>query len=448
MEMVPKTRHLSVRDESDLLGRRNSHKETMTRLKPSFGPTGVNVDHVDNSSLFNRKVETKSDKHLIHVKSERRLENVPTSKTKNCHDDSHANSSDVLVKVAPKERKVNNENRNSEQASEANASNVLEESKPTNDTKNNKNTSSSKSIQRQPSPLKSDSSFGDKITDTDDGIYEYSSEIVAYLKSQEKRFIASPDFLISGQVTHAMRSLLSDWLIQCQHHLKFCQETLYLAISILDHVLSVLDVEAGQLQLVGVTAFRLASKLEEYYPAEMTKLTYLTEQSYTVSQILRMEMSILRLVDFKLHYPDPMVFLKRFSRSANLLEDDMFYKTCQLLMDSYIVTKEYPSTPPSLRAASSVMGALQLYKAVNKGSGQWTDNLKRDSGYSSDQVAPVALDMLEEVWKAATVEEYRYKGAYVKYKSNSLHKRLVLRDWLRPQVIAEAKEELKCLINL
>merc|ERR1719186_2246069 len=81
MEMMTKTRHLSVRDESDLLGRRNSHKETMTRLKPSFGPTGVNVDHADNSSLFNRNFETKSDKHLIHVKSERLLENVPTSKT-------------------------------------------------------------------------------------------------------------------------------------------------------------------------------------------------------------------------------------------------------------------------------------------------------------------------------------------------------------------------------
>ena len=43
----------------------------------------------------------------------------------------------------------------------------------------------------------------------------------------------------------------------------------------------------------------LASKLEEYYPVELTKLIHLTENSYKHRQVLEMERSILLVLDFK-----------------------------------------------------------------------------------------------------------------------------------------------------
>ena len=98
-----------------------------------------------------------------------------------------------------------------------------------------------------------------------------------------------------------------------------------------DQVLSLCDIDAGRLQLVGITALWIGSKLEEYYPAELTKLTYLTEDSYTLRQILHMEGRILQLINFQLHYPDPMVFLKRFSHAAILQDGEMFFKTCRVL---------------------------------------------------------------------------------------------------------------------
>ena len=43
----------------------------------------------------------------------------------------------------------------------------------------------------------------------------------------------------------------------------------------------------------------LASKLEEYYPVELSKLIHLTENSYRLRQVLEMEKTILVVLDFK-----------------------------------------------------------------------------------------------------------------------------------------------------
>ena len=66
---------------------------------------------------------------------------------------------------------------------------------------------------------------------------DYGSDIVHYLRQLETSFTLQHDFLDSSSVTSTMRSTLVDWLIQVQHHLKLCQETLYLGVSMLDLVL-------------------------------------------------------------------------------------------------------------------------------------------------------------------------------------------------------------------
>ena len=97
--------------------------------------------------------------------------------------------------------------------------------------------------------------------------------------------------------------MLVDWLTQVQHHLKLSEETLYRAVIILDTVLWQRCVEPDMLQLVGITAMLLASKLEEYYPVELAKLIHLTENSYRAKQVLDMERTILAVLDFKVSFP-------------------------------------------------------------------------------------------------------------------------------------------------
>ena len=133
----------------------------------------------------------------------------------------------------------------------------------------------------------------------DEGLYEYSKEAYVYLKEMEAYYTIPTDFLDTGCVTANMRMILVDWLIQVQYHLRLTQESLYLAISILDTVLHRRDVDPDKLQLVGVTALLVATKLEEYYPAEVGKLLHLTENSYTRTDVLNMERVLLQVLGFK-----------------------------------------------------------------------------------------------------------------------------------------------------
>ena len=59
------------------------------------------------------------------------------------------------------------------------------------------------------------------------------------------------------------------------------------------------DVDTDKLQLVGITALLVASKLEEYYPVDLKKLLHLTENSYTRQQITHMERTILGVLEFQ-----------------------------------------------------------------------------------------------------------------------------------------------------
>ena len=135
--------------------------------------------------------------------------------------------------------------------------------------------------------------------EVDDGLYEYSREVVVYLKVLEVVDPIPVGFLDEGSVTPNMRSILVDWIIQVQHHLKLCQETLYLGIGILDMVLHRRDVDPDKLQLVGVTALLVASKLEEYYPVDIKKLLHLTENSYTRVEVTHMERTVLDVMEFQ-----------------------------------------------------------------------------------------------------------------------------------------------------
>ena len=86
---------------------------------------------------------------------------------------------------------------------------------------------------------------------------------------------------------------------QVQHYLKLSQETLYISISLLDNILEKRDVDQDKLQLVGITALFLASKMEEYHPADVKKLIHLTEDTYSVQDVFNMELVLLGVIDFQ-----------------------------------------------------------------------------------------------------------------------------------------------------
>jgi cyclin-A len=62
-----------------------------------------------------------------------------------------------------------------------------------------------------------------------------------------------------SEVTHAMRSILIDWLVDVTIEYKLHQQTLYLCVNYIDRFLSSMLVLKSKLQLVGITAMFLAA---------------------------------------------------------------------------------------------------------------------------------------------------------------------------------------------
>jgi len=282
------------------------------------------------------------------------------------------------------------------------------------------------------------------IDTADDDMFQYCSEIIKYMWKLEMKFIVPHDFLERGSVSPTMRSTLVDWLIQVQHHLNLCQETLYLTVAILDQVLNVRDVDPDKLQLVGITAMLVASKLEEYYSADIKKLLHLTENSYDLRDVLRMELVLMEVLDYQLYLPSPQLFLQRCVAASLHPASTTFLSTCYYLIDSHLPSVSHSSTPPSLLAAASILTTQLLFLITTSSNSPnlsvvWTPTLRFYSGYDVEDLLVTSLSMLNMV--QSTV----YTGASTKYKSR--HDRLVLKDHLQIEVLRKADALLESLVD-
>jgi len=272
--------------------------------------------------------------------------------------------------------------------------------------------------------------------DIEDGLYDYAADVIVYLREQELIYQLPDNYLVGGTTKGHMRAMLVDWLIQVQHHLKLCQETLYLTVIMLDTVLVKRDIPHDKLQLVGVTCLLMASKLEEYHPADISKLIALTEDSYNYKQVLRMELVIFSLLDYQLYFPEIMPFLKRYIRAALRSQDEPFLETCQYLIDASVVDEKFSTVVPSKQAAGSILGASLLFSLqANQDTLRediWTTTLEHYTQYKVEDILSVARTMLS--WQL----DPQYKGASTKYTSNSMHNRIALASHLRRKNIEDA----------
>uniref|UniRef100_A0A8B9L4S4 Cyclin N-terminal domain containing 2 n=1 Tax=Astyanax mexicanus TaxID=7994 RepID=A0A8B9L4S4_ASTMX len=89
----------------------------------------------------------------------------------------------------------------------------------------------------------------------------------------------------------------------------FSEETLYLAVHLLNRALRCFKVSVSSLQLLGVTCLFIAAKKEECLLPEISELCYLMANTYSKKQFLRMERRVLGALKFELYNCPPIHFL-------------------------------------------------------------------------------------------------------------------------------------------
>uniref|UniRef100_A0A7N6FHE9 Cyclin-A2 n=1 Tax=Anabas testudineus TaxID=64144 RepID=A0A7N6FHE9_ANATE len=238
---------------------------------------------------------------------------------------------------------------------------------------------------------------------------EYAAEIHKYLREMEVKTRPKAGYMKKQpDITNSMRAILVDWLVEVGEEYKLQNETLYLAVNYIDRFLSSMSVLRGKLQLVGTAAMLLASKFEEIYPPEVAEFVYITDDTYTKKQVLRMEHLVLKVLSFDLAAPTINQFLTQYflNHSVNKQVESLAMYLGELsLVDSDPFLKYLPS---QTAAAAYILAS----NTVNGGS--WPNSLTEMTGYTLEDLMPCVEDLHQTYLNAAqhaqqSVRE-KYKG--------------------------------------
>ncbi|KAJ6668786.1 hypothetical protein lerEdw1_012270 [Lerista edwardsae] len=206
------------------------------------------------------------------------------------------------------------------------------------------------------------------VPDYIEDIYKYLREMEVKCKPKVGYMKRQPD------ITNNMRAILVDWLVEVGEEYKLQNETLHLAVNYIDRFLSSMSVLRGKLQLVGTAAMLLASKFEEIYPPEVAEFVYITDDTYTKKQVLRMEHLVLKVLSFDLAAPTINQFLSQY----------------------------FLHNPASAQVQSLAM----------------TDSLAKVTGYTVESLKPCLMD-LHKTYHSAT--EHTQQSIREKYKALKYH---------------------------
>jgi len=248
---------------------------------------------------------------------------------------------------------------------------------------------------------------------------EYTQDMYAYLRTVEPLSAVKANHLLGCSINDKMRAVLVDWLVEVQLQFKLLQETLFSTISIVDRFLAVegLTITRSKLQLVGVAAMFLASKVEEVYAPACSDFVYITDHAYTEDAIKQMEMKILQTLKFNLFEPLSLHFLRRYSKAGDV--DVLQHSLAKFAIELALVEYELVPVPGSKLAASALCLSLMLLEPQEKQSSVWGETLVYYSGYSKEELMPTVLRLAKTIsgsfLKSNKMEAIRNKYRGVKF---------------------------------
>lgn len=237
---------------------------------------------------------------------------------------------------------------------------------------------------------------------------EYEEDIYQYLREAEAKNRPKPGYMKRQQdITVSMRSILVDWLVEVSEEYKLHRETLFLAVGYIDRFLSKISVLRGKLQLVGAASMFLAAKYEEIYPPDVTEFAYITDDTYTKQQVLRMEHLILKVLTFDVAVPTINWFCEDFLKNCDA--DDKLKSLTMFLAELTLIDMDpYLKYMPSVIAASSL--CLARYSL---GLEPWPKTMVKKTGYEVGHFVECLKDLHSSYKGAAShpqqsiVEKYK-----------------------------------------
>ena len=205
----------------------------------------------------------------------------------------------------------------------------------------------------------------------------YAEEILQHLIKSEANFQSNPLYMTDVQtdINDKMRAVLVDWLREVCDQFGFVVDTFFLTVSLVDRYLSRRTVCRSDLQLVGVAACLIAAKYEEMAPPSTDEFLYISANTYTSDELLKMERSILRVVDYQCTVPTAVSCLPLWLRMCHSSPQKTSMAHC--LAEASAVSVSMLNYTPSMIASSCIHLANDLVGDVS-----WDHTLQECTGAS------------------------------------------------------------------
>ena len=233
-------------------------------------------------------------------------------------------------------------------------------------------------------------------SDDPQAVTDYVVDLYKYYRDAEEKRPMELYMEFQQDINPKMRGILVDWLVEVHLKFKMLQPTIYLTIQIIDRYLSAKQIDRNQLQLLGVAALFIASKYEEIYPPEVADCTYITDHAYDAQDVLDMEMTILRELDWNISSPSAHHWLVRLARVARAPESAAHRAEyfAQRMLQEYAML-EYK---PSLLAAAAAHLAFVADEGCDDG---WPRACERLTGYTDVELYPCCKAISYHINRAA-----------------------------------------------
>lgn len=211
-------------------------------------------------------------------------------------------------------------------------------------------------------------------------------------------------------INHRMRTILVDWLTEVAEEFRLYVQTLHRAVMYVDRFLSSMAVQRGKLQLVGVTCLMLAAKYEEVAMPVVDDYVFITDNTYTRGQLLRMEHVILRVLEFDMGGCTAFTFLERFLEAAGA-PIRVHYLALYLCELTLLDGARFLTYLPSVVAAAAVSTAMCTF-----GLPPWTAELEYYTHLPRPDVQVCIADVVHAFREAPLREQHFIYDKYQKQR--------------------------------
>lgn len=209
---------------------------------------------------------------------------------------------------------------------------------------------------------------------------DYACDIFDHYRERDIKFKIGDYIKEQPHINKQMRLLLVDWMVEVQQQLEFNHEILYLSVKLLDLYLNTKRIEKEKLQLLGGAAMLVACKFEERMAPPLDDFIYVSDNAYDQNDLIKMEIDILRTLQYDIGMPLSYTFLRRYGKCVKA--DMKFLTLARFILELSLQDYKFAAVKESLKACACLYLALKMavrYEAKNKDTGSsmiiTTDNL-------------------------------------------------------------------------